>query len=116
MKNKKYPKPHSVIDKLLRIMKDRNIKQETLAEYAKVSPSQMSRILSGKVQISIWQFADIASGLKMQITDIHTYPDIYEKVEEGRTHKILVEVEIELTDEEVERIDLKNKVKNKINL
>ena len=117
MKTKKnYPK-HPVIDNLLKIMKDRGIKQETIAEYAEIDPSQMSKILSGKVQISVWQLSNIATKLGMRETDLFTYPDVYEKTKKGKKmNRIVVEVEVEVTDEELDKIDIKNKIINKLSI
>lgn len=68
---------------LRKIIKDKNITQATMAEYADVSESQFSRVLSGAVQLSLRQLAMIASNLNMREIDIYTYPDRYVRVEEG---------------------------------
>ena len=65
---------------LRKIIKDKNITQATIAEYADISESQFSRVLSGTVQLSLRQLAMIASNLNMREIDIFTYPDRYEKV------------------------------------
>lgn len=54
-----------------------------MAEYADVSESQFSRVLSGSVQLSLRQLAMIASNLNMREIDIYTYPDRYIKAEQG---------------------------------
>ena len=37
----------------------------------------MSRIMSGKLNLSLDQLEEIASGLKMSVIDIITYPETY---------------------------------------
>ena len=69
---------------------------------------------NGRVQLSILQLENIASGLKMQVIDIHTYPDIYRKAEAGKTHRILLEFDV--TEEELDKVNFKEKIKNKYNL
>ena len=115
MKTKKKHSIPNVVKKLSKITKDRGIKQETIAEYAGVDPSQMSKIFYGTVQLSMRQLANIATKLGMREIDIYSYPDIYRKVEgDGKTHKVLVEIEV--SDEELGNADLKSKIKIKYNL
>jgi transcriptional regulator with XRE-family HTH domain len=108
MKTKK--EIHPVINNLLKIMKLNNIKQATMAEYAGVEASQISKILSGSVQLSLWQLSKIANKIDMRIIDIFTYPDVYEKInKEQKTTKILVELEV--NEKEFVELCLKNKIK-----
>ena len=53
METKKNHKIPDVVKNLSQIMKDRSIKQETIATYAGIDPSQMSRVFNGRVQLSI---------------------------------------------------------------
>lgn len=69
----------TIIENLRKIIVDRNLKQAIVGDYADISESQFSRVLSGTVQLSINQLANIASGLGMRVIDIITYPDVYEK-------------------------------------
>ena len=114
MKSKEIKPPHFIVGNLLKIIRDRGITQETLSEYAGTAPSQMSKILKGNVQLNFWQLSNIATCLKMREIDIITYPYIYEKVAGGRTHRILLEFDV--SEEELEKINLKDKMKNKYNL
>ena len=115
MKSEKTKTKHLVVENLSKIMKDKDIKQETIAEYADVAPSQMSRILSGNVQLSLWQLSNIATRLKINVIDVFTYPDIYEKMEKGKKMNRIM-IEFELTDEEFYDFGLIKKIKNKYNL
>jgi len=110
MKNEKQMGKHPIITNLSKLMKDKNIKQETIANYAEIAPSQMSRVLSGNTQLGLWQLSNIATNLNMQEIDFFTYPDIYEKKENAENSNNFL-LEIELTDEELREFTLKNKIK-----
>lgn len=66
-----------VAENLKKIIAARNLKQAAVGELGDISESQFSRVLSGKVQLSLNQLANIASGLGMRAIDIITYPDVY---------------------------------------
>lgn len=67
----------TIIENLRKIISLRKLKQATVGEYADISESQFSRVMSGSVQLSINQLAKIASGLEMSVIDIITYPTVY---------------------------------------
>ena len=79
-----------------KIIKDKNITQATMAEYADVSESQFSRVLSGSVQLSLRQLAMIASNLNMREIDIYTYPDRYVKAEQGELSNEPIEAVLQI--------------------
>lgn len=81
---------------LRKIIKDKNITQATMAEYADVSESQFSRVLSGSVQLSLRQLAMIASNLNMREIDIYTYPDRYVKAEQGELSNEPIEAVLQI--------------------
>ena len=81
---------------LRKIIKDKNITQATMAEYADVSESQFSRVLSGSVQLSLRQLAMIASNLNMREIDIYTYPDRYVKAEQGERSNEPIEAVLQI--------------------
>ncbi len=68
-----------IVGNLSKILKDKNLTQEAMAEYAGTTPSQFSRILSGKVKLTLEQISNIATHLAMDEIDIITYPDKYVK-------------------------------------
>jgi transcriptional regulator with XRE-family HTH domain len=109
MKVKKNLEKHPVVDNLLKIMKEKGLKQERMAEFADIDPSQFSKILNGSVQISLWQLSNIATNLNMRIIDIFTFPDVYVKSIEGdEKTKILIEFEVNRKD--LVELGLQNKV------
>ena len=67
----------AILTNLRKIMADKKLKQSTLAEYAGVSESQFSRVLSEGVQLSLSQLANIARNLHMREIDVITYPEVY---------------------------------------
>lgn len=66
-----------IIENLRKIRNEKNLKQATLGAYAGIDQSQMSRIMNGELNLSIDALEDIASGLKMSVVDIITYPESY---------------------------------------
>ncbi|MDO9152366.1 MAG: helix-turn-helix transcriptional regulator [Paludibacter sp.] len=74
---------HPILSNIRKIMNERNLTQAAIAEYAETSPSQLSKIFKGEVQLSLWQLSNIATKLNMSIVDIITYPDKYYKMGKG---------------------------------
>lgn len=105
MKSKKNLGAHPVVLNLRKIMNDKCITQSVMAEYAGVEPSQFSKIMNGSVQISLWQISNIATNLNMDIIDIFTYPDKFEKKSDAIDNN---EIKAVLT------IELKSDMKKKI--
>ncbi len=62
-----------VADILRRIMADKNIKQSAMADFAKTSTSQFSRMINGKLEFSLQHIANIATELGMEMEEIFTY-------------------------------------------
>ena len=70
-----------VLSNLRKIMRDKNLTQEALAEYAEIGASQFSKVMNGTVGLSLLQFSKLARGLSMREIDIITYPNQYFKPE-----------------------------------
>lgn len=64
-----------IIENLRKIRNEKNLTQAAVGNYASISESQMSRIMSGGNNLSIDQLEEIASGLEMSVIDIITYPE-----------------------------------------
>lgn len=67
-----------IVENIRKILVNREMKQATAALYMEVSPSQFSRILQGKVSLSMDQLSKFASGAGMREIDVITWPDVYE--------------------------------------
>lgn len=83
MKSKKELPIHPVVEKVRKIMIDRGLTQVAAAEYLGTSPSQFSKILSGEVQLSLWQLSNFAISMNLDIVDVFSYPDKYVKADEN---------------------------------
>lgn len=66
-----------IADKIRNIINDKKLSQAVVAQYAGTSPSQFSRMLNGKLALSLQHVANIATELHMEFIDILTYPDKY---------------------------------------
>lgn len=66
-----------IIQNLGKIRNEKNLTQAAIGSFADISESQMSRIMSGGNNLSIDKLEEIASGLKMSVIDIITYPEVY---------------------------------------
>ena len=66
-----------IIENVRKIKNERNLTQAAIASYAGIDESQMSRIMSGKLNLSLDNLEDIATGLGMHPIDIITYPDVF---------------------------------------
>jgi transcriptional regulator with XRE-family HTH domain len=66
-----------IADKIRNIIDDKKLSQAVVAQYAGTSPSQFSRMLNGKLALSLQHVANIATELHMEFIDILTYPDKY---------------------------------------
>ncbi len=98
----------SIIENLRKIMKDRDLKQAEMADYAETTPSQMSKILAGQVQLSLKQLSKIASALNIAIIDVITYPEVYTPRVSSSSTKVLVEIDV--SNDEFIKMGLKDKI------
>lgn len=67
-----------IVENIRKILVYKQIKQATAALYMEMSPSQFSRILQGKVSLSMDQLSKFANGAGMREIDVITWPDVYE--------------------------------------
>lgn len=93
-----------VLENIKKILKDRGIKQAVAADWIEVDPSQFSKILSGKVLLSIRQLADFARGVELREIDILTYPLRYREPEPNEEGPADVLVQLRLTKEKKDQV------------
>lgn len=98
MKKKKETPMHPVVENIRKIIMDKGITQVAASELVGTSASQMSKILNGEVQISIWQISNFATNLGMEIIDVFTYPNKYVKAEDRNDNKEPIEAVMLLPD------------------
>lgn len=108
MKNEIPADVFSIIENLRKIMKDRDLKQAEMALYADTTPSQMSKILAGQVQLSLKQLSNIARNLNISIVDVITYPETYAPRVSPSSTKVLVEIDV--NNDEFIKMGLKDKI------
>lgn len=104
MKPKETSQPHPVIDNLRKIMIDRKLTQATIGAYGGISASQISKVFSGQVGISITQLENIATCLDMRIIDLFTYPEIYVPSKSAKEDEITASLTIQLKKEKKEQV------------
>lgn len=93
-----------ILDNIRKIQKNKDLTQATLAEYAEVSPSQMSKILKGDVYLSIEQMSKIATGLSMKEIDLITWPDIYVPRQSPQAEPVEATLQIKLKKEKKDQV------------
>jgi len=79
MKTEESTEINVILNNIRKIMNDNNLTQAVIAEYADTTPSQMSKIFKGEVQLSLKHLSNIATSLNLRMIDIITYPDVYVK-------------------------------------
>lgn len=105
MKKKKEIPKHPVVENIRKIIVDKGITQEAAAEFVGTSASQMSKILNGGVQISIWQLSNFATNVGMELIDVFTYPERYVRTESEEVKEPLEAVlQIKLRKEKKEQV------------
>lgn len=93
-----------IIVNLQKILRDRNLSQAAMADFAGTTPSQFSRILSGQVKLTIEQISNIASHLAMSEIDIITYPDKYIKQEPVKPEPVEAILQIKLQKDKKDQV------------
>ena len=64
-----------IVQNLRKIMTDKGLKQAAMADFAGITASQYSKVMSGSVQLSLQQLSNLATNLGMREIDIITYPE-----------------------------------------
>ena len=95
---------NKILVNIEKILKDRDIKQAVAADWIDVDPSQFSKILAGRVQLSIRQLAKFARGVELREIDIITYPEVYTAPEEGEDGPAEVLLQMRLTKEKKDQV------------
>ena len=95
---------HPVVEKLKKIMNDRNLTQKALGDFAGITDSQMSKVFNGSVQLKLWQLSKIASNLQMEVIDIFTYPKKYVDSEKVVNNSDKVSITFEVSSDKREHL------------
>lgn len=89
---------------IIRILKDRELKQAYIARKLDIAESQISKKLSGKAQISLEDLSEIAQALSLKEIDIITYPDVYVKKEENTSEPVEAILQIKLQKDKKDQV------------
>ena len=93
-----------ILSNIKRIMRDRGLTQQTLAEYIEVGPSQFSKIIKGSVGLSMVQLSKLATSLSMREIDIITYPEVYVKPESKESEPVEAILQIKLKKDKKDQV------------
>lgn len=94
----------NMLSNIKKIMRDRDLTQQTLAEYIEVEPSQFSKIINGSVGLSMLQLSKLATRLSLREIDIITYPDIYTKPENKGSESVEAILQIKLKNDKKDQV------------
>lgn len=93
-----------IVGNLHKILRENDIPQARMAEYAGTTPSQFSKILSGQVKLTLEQISKIATSLSMSEIDIITYPDKYVKQSDKQSEPVEAILQIKLQKEKKDQV------------
>lgn len=93
-----------ILNNLRKIMNEKNLTQSVLAEYAGTSESQFSKIMNGKVQLSLLQLENIASSLSLREIDILTYPDVFVEEKQSEAEPVEAVLQIKLKKDKKDQV------------
>lgn len=94
----------TVATNILKILKDRDLKQAFIARKMEITESQVSKKLSGNAQISLDDLSKFAHALSLKEIDIITYPDIFTKKEESDSEPVEAILQIRLQKDKKDQV------------
>ncbi|MDD7461581.1 MAG: helix-turn-helix transcriptional regulator [Prevotellaceae bacterium] len=94
----------SLINNIRKLMNDRNITQAAMAGYLGISPSQFSKVLSGKVRLKLEDVSKLATSFSMREIDLITYPDVYLSQKETMQNEPEVVLQIKLKKDKRDQV------------
>ena len=94
----------NIVASIAKIMRDKNLTGATMAEYMDTTPSQFSKMLTGKVKISFAKLSKLATNLSMSEIDIMTYPDKYVKIGKPDDEPIEAILQIKLKKDKKDQV------------
>lgn len=93
-----------VASNIIKILKDRDLKQAYIARKLEIAESQVSKKLSGKAQITLEDLSEFAQALSIKEIDIITYPDVYVKKEESDSEPVEAILQIKLQKDKKDQV------------
>ncbi|MBE6224144.1 MAG: helix-turn-helix transcriptional regulator [Bacteroidales bacterium] len=93
-----------IVGNLSKILRDKNLTQAAMAEYAGTTASQFSRILSGQTSLTLEHISNIARNLAMSEIDIITYPEKYIRQEPNKPEQVEAILQIKLQKDKKDQV------------
>lgn len=93
-----------VASNIIKILKDRDLKQAYIARKLEIAESQVSKKLSGKAQITLEDLSEFAQALSIKEIDIITYPDVYVKKEKSDSEPVEAILQIKLQKDKKDQV------------
>lgn len=93
-----------LVGNLRKIMRDRNLTQAVLAEYMGTTPSQVSRILKGGLNVTLTHISNLAQNLSLREIDIFTYPERYATPKKGEEEPVEAILQVKLTKDKKDQV------------
>ena len=108
MKNEKSISSKIAVN-IVKIRRDRNIKQIAVATAIGIDPGTYSKIENGKIELTVDRLAEIASFFKMDLIDVIHWPQKYVRLDSlppGERNSIQpkITIQIELDEEKKDRV------------
>ena len=98
MKIEKTKKNYFVVEKLIKIMNDRNLTKSAFADLIEFPEAKWNKISNGNQSLSVDELSNIARKLRMREIDIYTWPKMY--VEPDKKNDVIkAQLTIELREE-----------------
>lgn len=92
-----------IMGNVLKIIRNKNLKQQAVAQEAFSEPTAMSKVISGQRRLSVNELANIAKSLGVTPMDILTWPDRYAPVEK-KDDPAEVFLQLRLTKEKKDQV------------
>ena len=89
---------------IIKILKDRNLTQSSLAKMLDTTESQISKKLKGDVKLTLDEVSKIATGLSIREIDIITYPEKYAPVGTAPAEPVEAILQIRLAREKKDQV------------
>lgn len=93
-----------IVVNIRKIMKEKNLTQAVMAEYMGTSESQFSKMLNGKVKLSLRQLENLARNLEMREIDIITYPQRFVEESVAKSEPVEAVLQIKLKKEKKDQV------------
>lgn len=109
-----------ILQNVKKIRELMNLSQDAMAEKMNITQSAYARFETGKSKTDLENLKKFCSVTNYSLVDLITYPEKYISIGEIREYvnfnnpKAKIVVEIDMTDMDINKIDLKERIENKV--